>query len=67
LFASASKEKTGLLISLGGGAAIAKVGTKWPNDNGIQTQLQKLTCNFDDASFVAAMTETSESAKVVVV
>jgi hypothetical protein len=25
------KENTGLLISLGGGTAVAKVRTKWPN------------------------------------
>jgi hypothetical protein len=40
--ASDSKENTGLLISLGGGAIIAKVRTKWPYNNDIQTQVHKL-------------------------
>ena len=61
--ASGSKESAGLLIGLGGGGIAAKVRTKWPDNNGIQTQLQKLTCNFDDASLLAiqrAMTETND-------
>jgi hypothetical protein len=38
--ASGSKENTGLLISLGGGAVVAKVRTRWPaNNNYFQTQV----------------------------
>jgi hypothetical protein len=37
-----SKENTGLLITLGGGAAVAKVRTKWPDNNDVQTQVRKL-------------------------
>jgi hypothetical protein len=40
--ASGSKEHTGLLISLGGGAAMAKVRTKWPNDEDVQSKVRKL-------------------------
>jgi hypothetical protein len=66
-----SKENTMLLITLGGGAAAVKVGTKWPDNDDVQ----QLTCNFDDSSLLAisllaiepAMTETSESANMVVV
>jgi hypothetical protein len=37
-----SKENTGLLITLGGGAAVAKVRTKWPNDDHLQTKVRRL-------------------------
>jgi hypothetical protein len=37
-----SKENTELLIRLGGGAAVAKVRRKWPNDEDIQTKVRKL-------------------------
>jgi hypothetical protein len=37
-----SKENTELLISLGGGAAVAKVRRKWPNNDLIQTLVRKL-------------------------
>jgi hypothetical protein len=37
-----SKENTGLLITLGGGAAVAKVRTKWPDNDEVQTQVRKL-------------------------
>jgi hypothetical protein len=39
---SGSKENTGLLINLGGGAAVAKVKTKWPDNDDVQTQVRKL-------------------------
>jgi hypothetical protein len=41
-----SNENTGLLISLGGGAAVAKVRRKWPDDNDVQTQVRKLVKYF---------------------
>jgi hypothetical protein len=37
-----SKETTGLLISLGGGAAVAKVRTKWADNKHVQTRMRKL-------------------------
>jgi hypothetical protein len=37
-----SKENTGLLISLGGAAAVAKVRSKWPDNNDVQTPVRKL-------------------------
>jgi hypothetical protein len=37
-----SKESAGLLIRLGGGAAMAKVRTKWPNNDKVQTQVRQL-------------------------
>jgi hypothetical protein len=37
-----SKENTRLLISLGGGAAAAKVRSKWPNNNDVQTIVRRL-------------------------
>jgi hypothetical protein len=37
-----SKENTGLLITLGGGAAVAKVRQKWPDNDEIQTQVRRL-------------------------
>jgi hypothetical protein len=37
-----SKENTGLLITLGGGAAVAKVRTKWPHNKDIQTIVRHL-------------------------
>jgi hypothetical protein len=37
-----SKENTELLITSGGGAAVAKVRTKWPDDDKVQTQVQRL-------------------------
>jgi hypothetical protein len=40
--ASGSKENTELLITLGGGAAVAKVRRKWPDNDEIQTQVRKL-------------------------
>jgi hypothetical protein len=43
-----SKENTGLLIRLGGGAAVDKVGSKWPDNNGVQAKVRRL------ASFFAA-------------
>jgi hypothetical protein len=36
------KESTGLLISLGGGTAVAKVRPKWADDSNVQTPLRKL-------------------------
>jgi hypothetical protein len=41
--ASDSKEKTQLLIILGGGAAVAKVSIKWRDDGNVQTQVRRLT------------------------
>jgi hypothetical protein len=41
--ASGSKENTGLLISLGGGAAVAKVRTKWPDNNDVKARVRKLS------------------------
>jgi hypothetical protein len=38
-----SKENTVLLLSLGGGAAVANVKTKWPDDGNVQTALKSLT------------------------
>jgi hypothetical protein len=38
-----SEENTGLLITLGGGAVVAKVRTKWPNDDNPQTKVRRLT------------------------
>jgi hypothetical protein len=40
--ASGSKENTGLLITAGGGAAIARVRTRWPNNNDVQAQVREL-------------------------
>jgi hypothetical protein len=40
--AEKSKENTELLISLGGGAAVAKVRRKWPDDNDVQKQVRNL-------------------------
>jgi hypothetical protein len=37
-----SNENTRLLISLGGGAAVAKVRTKWPDNTRVQTQVRRL-------------------------
>ncbi len=37
-----SKENTGLLITLGGGAAVAKVRRKWPDNNDIQKRVRLL-------------------------
>jgi hypothetical protein len=37
-----SKENTGLLISLCGGAAVAKVRTKWPDNNDVQYWVREL-------------------------
>jgi hypothetical protein len=37
-----SKKNTGLLISLGGGAAVNKVKTKWPDNNDVQTQVRRV-------------------------
>jgi hypothetical protein len=36
-----SKENTGLLISLGGATAVAKVRTKWPDNNDVQTPVRE--------------------------
>jgi hypothetical protein len=36
-----SKENTGLLITLGGGAAVAKVRTKWSNDDNLKTKVRR--------------------------
>jgi hypothetical protein len=38
-----SKKDTGLLISLGGGAAVANVRTKWPDDDMVQSAVKHLT------------------------
>jgi hypothetical protein len=38
-----SKESVGLLISLAGGAAVAKVRTKWPDDGKVQKPVKSLT------------------------
>ena len=38
--ASDSKENTRLLVILGGGAAVAKVSTKWRDDGSVQTQVR---------------------------
>jgi hypothetical protein len=37
-----SKENTCLVISLGGGAAVAKVRTKWPDNNDVQYWVRQL-------------------------
>jgi hypothetical protein len=41
-FVYGSKENTCLIISLGGGAAVAKIRTKWPDNNDLQYWVQKL-------------------------
>jgi hypothetical protein len=41
-----SKENTRLLISLCGGAAVAKVSTQWPDNNDVRTQVRKLEYSF---------------------
>jgi hypothetical protein len=41
-----SKENTELLITLGGGAAVAKVRRKWPENNDVQFQVRKLVNMF---------------------
>jgi hypothetical protein len=41
-----SKENTGQLISLGGATAVAKVRTKWPDNNNVQTPVRKLANMF---------------------
>jgi hypothetical protein len=38
-----SKEYTGFLITSGGGAAIAKVKTKWPDHGKVQTAVKRVT------------------------
>jgi hypothetical protein len=43
---SGSKENVGLLISLGGVTAVAKVRTKWPDNNGVQIRVRKLASLF---------------------
>jgi hypothetical protein len=43
---SGSKENTGLLIILGGGAAVDKVRAKWPDANDVQTRVRKLASLF---------------------
>jgi hypothetical protein len=40
--ASVSKENTGLCISLGGATAVAKVRTKWPDNDNVQKWVRKL-------------------------
>jgi hypothetical protein len=40
--ARSSKESTGLLITLGGGAAVAKVRTKWPDNGNVQAKVRQL-------------------------
>jgi hypothetical protein len=40
--ANNSKENTGLLISLGGAAAVAKVRTMWPDNEDVQTWVREL-------------------------
>jgi hypothetical protein len=40
--AHGSKETTGLLIALGGGAAVAKVRTKWPDNDDVQSSVRNL-------------------------
>jgi hypothetical protein len=42
-----SKENTELLITLGGGAAVAKVITKWPDIKDVQAQVKKLASIFE--------------------
>jgi hypothetical protein len=37
-----SMEHTGLLITMGAGAAVAKVRTKWPDNNDVQTEVRGL-------------------------
>jgi hypothetical protein len=41
-FANNSKENTGLLIGFGGASAVAKVRTKWPDNEDVQTLVRKL-------------------------
>ncbi len=36
------KESTGILISLGGGTAVAKVRPKWADDSNVQAPLRRL-------------------------
>jgi hypothetical protein len=40
------KENAGLLISLGRGAAVAKVRKEWPDNNDVQTRVRKLASIF---------------------
>jgi hypothetical protein len=37
-----NKENTRLLISLGGAAAVSKVREEWPDDDAVQTKVQRL-------------------------
>jgi hypothetical protein len=37
-----SKENTGLLITMGGATVVAKVRTKWPNDDNLQTKVKSM-------------------------
>jgi hypothetical protein len=41
-FVKDSKESVGRLITLGGGSALAKVRTKWPDNNDVQTEVREL-------------------------
>jgi dissimilatory sulfite reductase (desulfoviridin) alpha/beta subunit len=41
-----SKENVGLLITLGGGAAVAKVRKEWPDNNDVQTRVRRLANYF---------------------
>jgi hypothetical protein len=41
-----SKKITGLLISLGGGAAVEKVRRKWPDNNDVQYHVKILANTF---------------------
>jgi hypothetical protein len=43
---SGSKENTKLLISLGGGAAVDKVSTQWPDNKDVRTQVRQLEYSF---------------------
>jgi hypothetical protein len=41
-----SKENIGLLINLGGGAAVDKVRTKWPDNDNVQIKVRFLAKDF---------------------
>jgi hypothetical protein len=54
-----SKENTDQLIILGGGAAVAKVGRKWRDNNDVQKQVRKLA-NLFEAEWNARADEEQE-------
>jgi hypothetical protein len=44
-----SKENTDRLIILGGGAAVEKVKIKWPDNQDVREEVERLACIFEAA------------------